>query len=123
VLFDASTGRTAAHISYRDGIMLEPIRNDPRPGSSSHAPIISGAKLSGHLLTIDGWAMGDEPAVIEIATNAALSIQSGGSLARISPGHYQLISPKPEGSSRAQPHYERFTTIITTGSDTSSLAR
>jgi glycogen debranching enzyme len=123
VQFEARTGRTTAHIGYRGGIVLEPVQEDPRPGSSSHAPIISDARVSGHLLTIDGWAMGDYPADIGIETNIALSIQSGGVLTSVSPGHYRLLSPKLEGSSNTLPRYDRFTTTIKTGSDTPSPDR
>jgi hypothetical protein len=108
VQFHAGAGRTTAHIGYHGGVMLAPVREALQPGASSHAPIISDTRLSGHGLTIAGWATGDHPADVEIVTDDALSVRSGGLLTLISPGHYRLTTSSPGG----RPAYERFSVAI-----------
>lgn len=114
--FSAGSGRSVTHIGYHDGIMLKPARDNLQPGASSHDPIISDARISGHVLRIEGWAADDHPVDIGIATHLDLTMQSGGLLTKASPDLYQLIASGSKGDAPGSaPRYERFAVTIGIG--------
>lgn len=110
--FTADTGRTVAHIGYRGGIALAPVRATLEIGASSHLPIISNARLSGKSLTVEGWAVAGHPATMELATDSALAVRSGGILAQTTFGKYRLTSADIVASPTRAPDYERFSIIV-----------
>jgi glycogen debranching enzyme len=114
--FLAGSGRTVAHIGYGGGIRLEPTCGDLQLGAGSHDPIISDARVSGHVLRIEGWAVDDHPLDIGVASRLDLAMRSGGRLTDTSPGQYRLTASgsKSEALGSA-PKYERFAVTIDIG--------
>ncbi len=111
--FSANPGRTVTHIGYRGGIMLKPDRAELQPGASSTYPIISDARISDHVLRIEGWIFDDHPLDIGVTTHSALSVWSGGILTETSPGQYRLIASGSKGNALGSaPRYRRFAVAI-----------